>query len=118
MTALALDQPPVCEAADPTMRYSATAGCPVTLRMQDRLRSLASGFDPVCRCQRRAGTPALVPISANRLDAVVKVGFGTAAAPDDVYFAVIKLGGQWFVDDSNCSDPSTSIYVDPLPRCH
>lgn len=119
VSALALDQPPrLCESPDPATRYSAASGCPVTLRLQARLRSLASGFDPVCRCQSRAPSVPIRPISATRVNAVMEASFGTAAAPNDVYFAVIKLGGRWFVDDTNCSDPSTSVYVDPLPRCH
>jgi hypothetical protein len=118
VSALAFNRPAqLCEGAEPASRYSVDAGCPVTLRLQNRLRALASGYDPVCRCQSHVATPFVTPLSATRVNAVFKVSFGSAARPNDVYFAVIKLGKSWFVDDTNCSDPSTSIYSDPLQPC-
>jgi hypothetical protein len=103
--------------------FSAAAGCPVTQRLEQRLHANptggpAGGADPVCRCQN---VPAPVPVTLETpggTSALVRASFAfTGSPPDDVRFVVLSQGGRWFVDDTYCADPSTSIYVSPVRPC-
>jgi hypothetical protein len=103
--------------------FSAAAGCPVTQRLEQRLRAnptggSAGGADPICRCQN---VPATVPVTLETpggTSALVRASFAfSASPPDDVRFVVLSQGGRWFVDDTYCADPSTSIYVSPVRGC-
>lgn len=102
--------------------YSAAAGCPVTQRLQQRLQAgptsgAAGGADPVCRCQNSATPIPVMLVTQGGASAIVKASFGFPGHPDDVQFVVSDLGGRWFVDDTYCADPSTSIYRTPVASC-
>ena len=111
-----------CRPSGSGPRYSIAAGCPVTLRLEQRLESnptagTGEGADPICRCQNAADPPPVTVVSQAGVSAEVKVSFGFSGHPNDVRFTVVDLGGRWFVDDTYCGDPSTSIYQTPVTGC-
>lgn len=56
-------------------------------------------------------------VTQGGVSAEVKVSFGFSGHPNDVRFTVVDLSGRWFVDDTYCADPSTSIYRTPVQGC-
>ncbi len=102
--------------------FSGAAGCPVTQRLEQRLRSSptggsGAGADPVCRCQNLPATVTVTLETPGGTSALVRASFGFSGSPYDVRFVVVSQGGRWFVDDSYCADPSSSIYASPVRAC-
>lgn len=106
-----------CYSTDASQLFLRSRGCPVTQRLQDRLRSdAARGFNPICRCQSAAPID-VGAASTSGTTATVPVTFRTPT-PYVITFALIQEGQAWLVDDTYCvSDRSTSIYTNPIPTC-
>lgn len=106
-----------CNSNDPAALFQSVRGCPVTDRLQERLRSdAAHGFNPVCRCQF-AVQADIGEAAANGASAIVPVTFRTPT-PYVITFVLVRQGLAWIVDDMYCgSDPSTTIYSTPIEPC-
>lgn len=113
----------------PDTQWSPQSGCPVTGRLERRLRQnptsgRGGGADPICRCQNvptRLDFNVLKKSSGRDVIKVVWI-FGTSNPthiPNPaIDFVVVRQGGSWLVDDTYCGGyPSTSIYNTPVAAC-
>ena len=101
--------------------WSPAKGCPITVRLQRRLRQhptegRGGGADPICRCQNTA------PIRITLHDAKGKVAHVNVRwafqPPLTITFTAVRQGKIWLVDDTYCAGkPSTSIYKSPVKSC-
>ena len=117
---LPLGGPSACEPrqAVQSQMWSTSDGCPVTQRLQQRLRTIDLHADPICRCQNSFQVQtALLAQSSAAAQVKVTFGFGGSSS-SGIIFAVLYQDGRWLVDDTTCpSGPSRSIYNDPLQPC-
>jgi hypothetical protein len=100
------------------MLFLRSRGCPVTARLEARLRSDdAKGLNPVCRCQS-ADPMTVEPARTTGSNATVTVRVATPRSSYALVFGLILDGTRWLVDDTNCNgDPATSIYATPIRSC-
>ena len=99
----------------------ADARCPVTERLRARLVALPAGAkaatQPVCRCPHSDPQAESQLAVLGSLSATVTVDFSLTDQPDMLRFSVIRRGPGWLVDDTDCGDPTTSIYLSPVRGC-
>ena len=104
-------------------QWSRAAGCPLTLRLQQRMQenpTIAGGFDLICRCQD-TGQITISVVAASASTAEVEVTFRIANASTaftKIAFSAVHEGGGWVVDDTFCAiGPRNSIYDNPIRTC-
>jgi hypothetical protein len=117
---LPLGGPSACEPRQSvqSQMWSISDGCPVTQRLQERLRAVDPHADPICRCQNSFQVQTAL-LSQSSAAAQVKATFGFGGSSSyGIVFAVVHQDGRWLVDDTTCQNgPSRSIYNDPLKPC-
>lgn len=96
-------------------KWSQSNGCPVTLRLQQRLQSVSVPADPICRCQNLAQSSGAL-VSQGEATAQVKITF-QFQPPYDLNVLVARQDNTWLVDDITCGSAPSSIYQDPLGPC-
>ena len=114
--------PSACRHVGPD-QWSRAAGCPLTLRLQQRMQqhpTIDGGFDLICRC-RDTGQITISVVAASASTAQVEVTFRIANAStafSKIAFAAVHEGGGWVVDDAFCAiGPRNSIYDNPVRTC-
>ncbi len=104
-------------------QWSQAAGCPVTTRLQQRLRQnptsgSGGGADPVCRCQNVPSRLDFRVIQKTNERDLIDVIWPWQPNKAVITFAVVNRGGEWLVDDMYCAGyPGTSIYSSPVTNC-
>jgi len=84
------------------------APCPLTKRLQDRLRELDT---KICRCRNGSGTRE-IEVEVRPGGAVARVTMYEGRATYDLIM-ILDEDGNLLVDDQTCNgDPKTSIYND------
>lgn len=114
--------PSACRHAGPD-QWSRTAGCPVTLRLQQRMQenpTISGGFDIICRC-RDTGQITISVVAASVSTARVEATFRIANASTAftrIAFSAVHESGGWVVDETFCAaGPRNSIYDNPVRTC-
>ena len=104
-------------------QWSRAVGCPLTLRLQQRMQqnpTIGDGFDLICRC-RDTGQITISVVAASTSTAQVEVTFRIANASTawtKIEFSAVHEGGGWVVDDTFCPvGPRNSIYDNPVRTC-
>jgi hypothetical protein len=104
-------------------QWSRVAGCPLTLRLQQRMQenpTIADGFDVICRC-RDTGHITISVVAVRASTAQVEVTFRIAnasTASTRIAFSAVHEVGGWVVDDTFCAiGPRNSIYDNPVRTC-
>src|SRR5579859_6210456 len=103
-------------------RWSREAGCPVTLRLQQRLQETTSsaGDDPICLCHDHAEITIAETADDSRTSRVTaSFRFANASTPSrEIGFDVVNEQGGWVVDETFCLvGPRNSIYDHPIVAC-
>jgi hypothetical protein len=104
-------------------QWSQAAGCPVTTRLQQRLRQNPTsgsrgGADPICRCQNVPSRLDFRVIQKSNQHDLINVIWPWRPNKAVITFAVVNKSGEWFVDDMYCAGyPGTSIYSSPVTNC-
>jgi hypothetical protein len=106
-----------CYGADPSALFQRAKGCPVTARLESRLRSDDTrGSNPVCRCQS-ADPMTFAPAAVSGSTATVTVNV-SARTSYTLVFTLAADGDRWVVDDITCGgNAATSIYLTPIRSC-
>lgn len=105
-------------------QWSPAAGCPVTSRLERRLRQNPTsghptgGADPICRCQNLPSYLNFHVIKKSNTVDLINVIWPWQPSKATITFTVVNKGGQWLVDDMYCAGyPGTSIYSTPVTNC-
>jgi hypothetical protein len=104
-------------------QWSRSAGCPVTSRLERRLRQnptegKAGGADPICRCQNVPSRLDFHVIQKSNERDLINVIWPWQPNKAVITFAVVNVSGQWLIEDMYCAGyPGTSIYSTPVTPC-